>query len=357
MEFPSARIAVVGGGIIGAAIAWRLAQRGYTVSILEKTTLGAEASGASAGMLAPGGEVDQDAQVATLAVESRRLWPDFVRELSAVSGLTIDYQENGAIDLAYSEDEWNQLQHKAQIHHDFGIETRTLSASNLTQQCPFVRTDSLAGGVFYPQDGVVDPNHIMAALRVACEKSGVKIHEHTSVESISIGASRKVKLETLAQPFEVEAAVIAAGAWSAMLPITGAPALPASEPVKGHLVGYDMSNKWCQPILRHGHTYMFQRASGYLVAGATAERIGFDRSIQPRMARQIEDAAGFVLPILRDKTPSHIWMGFRPKSDALHLGRWQNGPLYLAYGHYRNGILLAPLTAACVSTEIGEALG
>lgn len=357
MEFPSARIAVVGGGIIGAAIAWRLAQRGYTVSILEKTTLGAEASGASAGMLAPGGEVDQDAQLATLAVESRRLWPDFVRELSAVSGLTIDYQENGAIDLAYSEDEWNNLQHKAKIHQDFGIETRTLSASNVTQQWPFVQTDSLAGGMFYPQDGVVDPNHIMAALRIACEKSGVQIHEHTSVESISIGPGGKVKLETRTQPFEAEAAVIAAGAWSGMLPVTGTQPLPASEPVKGHLVGYEMPDKWCQPILRHGHTYLFQRASGYLVAGATAEHVGFDRGIQPAMAKQIEDAASFVLPVLRGRTPSHVWIGFRPQSDALHLGRWQNGPLYLAYGHYRNGVLLAPLTAACISSEIGSARG
>jgi glycine oxidase len=357
MESPSARIAVVGGGIIGAAITWRLAQRGCTVSILEKTTLGAEASGASAGMLAPGGEVDQDAELATLAVESRRLWPDFVRELSAVSGLTIDYQENGAIDLAYSEEEWNKLQHRAQIHHDFGIETRSLSADKVIQQCPFVRTDSLAGGVFYPQDGVVDPNHIMAALKVACEKSGVHIHEHTSVESISIDAGRRVKLETRAQPWEADAAVIAAGAWSGMLPVIGTQPLPASEPVKGHLVGYHMPDKWCQPILRHGHTYMFQRANGYLVAGATAERVGFDRSVQRAMARQIEDAASFVLPILSGRTPSHIWMGFRPQSDALHLGRWQNGPLYLAYGHYRNGILLAPLTAACVSTEIGAALG
>jgi len=357
MEFPSTRIAVVGGGIIGAAIAWRLAQRGYTVSILEKTTLGAEASGASAGMLAPGGEVDQDAQLATLAVKSRRQWPDFVRELSAVSGLAIDYQENGAIDLAYSEEEWNKLQHKTQIHRDFGIETQTLSASDVTQQWPFVQTDSLAGGMFYPQDGVVDPNHIMAALRVACEKSGVHIHEHTSIESISIGANGKVKLETRAQPLEADAAVIAAGAWSGMLPVTGTQTLPASEPVKGHLVGYEMPNKWCQPILRHGHTYMFQRASGYLVAGATAERVGFDRTIQPAMARHIEDAASFVLSILSDRTPSHVWMGFRPKSDELHLGRWRNSPLYLAYGHYRNGILLAPLTAARVSTEIGSALG
>ena len=91
MEFTKARVLVVGGGIVGASIAWRLAQRGYAVSILEKRTLGAEASGASAGMLAPGGEVDQDTQLATLAVESRRLWPQFVRELSEVSGLTIAF--------------------------------------------------------------------------------------------------------------------------------------------------------------------------------------------------------------------------------------------------------------------------
>jgi glycine oxidase len=357
MEFSSARVVVVGGGIIGASIAWRLAQRGYAVSILEKSTLGSEASGASAGMLAPGGEADQDAQLATLAVESRRLWPEFVRELSVVSGLTIDYQENGAVDLAYSDDEWNRLQAKAKIQQDYGIATRILSADKVARFWPFVRTDSLAGGVFYPQDGVLDPNQIMAALKVSCERSGVRIYEHTSVEAISIGGNGKVKLETLAHPFEAEAAVIAAGAWSGMLAVNGTQALPASEPVKGHLVGYQMQDKWCQPIIRHGHSYMFQRASGYMVTGATVEHVGFDRSIQPAVAKQVEDGASFVLSILRDRTPSHVWMGFRPQSDALQLGRWQNGPLYLAYGHYRNGILLAPFTAACVSTEAGAALG
>jgi glycine oxidase len=357
MEFTKARVLVVGGGIVGASIAWRLAQRGYAVSILEKRTLGAEASGASAGMLAPGGEVDQDTQLATLAVESRRLWPQFVRELSEVSGLTIDYQENGAIDLAYSNEEWSQLQKKAKAQQDFGIETRALSAQKVAELWPFVRTDSLAGGVFYPQDGVVSPNQVMAALKVACERSGVHIHEQTSVEGISIGTGGKAQIETLAQPFEAEAAVIAAGAWSGLLAIAGAKALPASEPVKGHLVGYEMPDKWCQPIVRHGHTYMFQRAGGYLVAGATSERVGFERSIQPAVARQVEDGAGFVLPLLRGRTPSHTWIGFRPQSDALQLGRWQDGPLYLAYGHYRNGILLAPVTAARVSTEIGLDLG
>lgn len=357
MEFSSARVAVVGGGIIGASIAWRLAQRGYAVSIIETRTLGAEASGASAGMLAPGGEVDQDSQLATLAVESRRLWPDFVSELSAVSGQAIDYQANGAIDLAYSSKEWVQLQQKARTQKVLGIDARTLSSKKVREFWPFLRTDSLAGGVFYPQDGVVDPSQVMAALRAACEQSGVHIHEHTGVEGISIGASGKVELETVAQTFEAEAAIIAAGAWSGLLAVTGTQALPACEPVKGHLVGYDLPDKWCKPIIRHGHTYMFQRASGYLVAGATAERVGFDRSIQPAVARQVEDGASFVLPILRGRTPSHVWVGFRPQSDALHLGRWQNGPLYLAYGHYRNGILLAPLTAACVSTEASTALG
>jgi glycine oxidase len=363
MEFSSARVVVVGGGIIGASIAWRLAQRGHAVSILETGTLGAEASGASAGMLAlggelaPGGEVDQDTQLATLAVESRRLWPHFVHELSEVSGLTIDYQENGAVDLAYSNMEWSQLQKKAKAQRDFGIATQTLCADKVAELWPFVRTDSLAGGVFYPQDGVVNPNQVMAALKVACERSAVHIHEHTSVEGISIGAGSKVQIETAAQPFECEAAVIAAGAWSGLLPVTGTQALPASEPVKGHLVGFEMPDKWCQPIIRHGHIYIFQREGGYLVAGATSERVGFERSIQPAVARQVEDGAGFVLPVLRGRTPSHIWIGFRPKSNALHLGRWQDGPLYLAYGHYRNGILLAPVTGALLSTEIGAALG
>lgn len=356
MEFSSSsRVAVVGGGIIGASIAWRLAQSGYAVVLIEKGSWGGESSGASAGMLAPGGEADEDAILASMAVASRRLWPDFVRELFSVSGQEIDYQENGAIDLAYSDEEWAGLCARAARQLAHGIEARAMPPDQVAQLWPFVRKESLAGGMFYPDDGVLNPNQVMSALRIACEQAGVHIHEQQCVEGISVSATGMVRLETAARAIDADAAVIAAGAWSGMLGVNGAAALPASEPVKGHLVGYFQDGKWCQPIVRRGHTYLFQRASGYLVTGATVEHVGFDRSIRPEIAEAVRQGSAFVLPQLAGKEPSHIWAGFRP-GGGMQIGRWQNAPLYLAYGHYRNGVLLAPLTAAKLVSEISRDL-
>jgi len=357
MEFSSSRVAVVGGGIIGASIAWRLAQRGYAVSLFEKGAWGGESSGASAGMLAPGGETDEDGQFASMAVEGRRHWSAFIRELFTVAGLSIDYQENGAIDLAYSDQEWADLEKRAARQQGLGIEAHSMTPAKVAELWPFLRKESLVGGLFYPDDAVLNPNQVMSALRVACDREGVLIREHQGVNRISISSPGKVTIEAAGRAVETDAAVIAAGAWSGLLEVKGAPALPASEPVKGHLVGYHMADKWCQTIIRHGHTYMFQRSSGYFVTGATVEHVGFDRSIQPEAAKQVEQGSSFVLPMLEGTEPSHIWMGFRPASDGLQIGRWHKSPLYLAYGHYRNGILLAPLTAARVANEIAADLG
>jgi glycine oxidase len=134
--------------------------------------------------------------------------------------------------------------------------------------------------------------------------------------------------------------------------VEGAPALPGTEPVKGHLIGYQQPAGTCHTIVRHAHTYLLQRASGLLICGASVERVGFDREISPDVVASIAEQAAFVFPHLRETAPSEVWTGLRPGSDALRVGCWHSNRLYLAYGHYRNGILLAPLTAERIANEI-----
>jgi glycine oxidase len=161
-----------------------------------------------------------------------------------------------------------------------------------------------------------------------------------------------VELRTDCGEYKFRTAVIAAGAWSGAIAVEGTPALPASKPIKGHLIGYQQPEQTCSTIVRRAHTYLLQRANGLLIAGASVEDVGFDPDIRPDIGGSLAREAAFLLPHLGETSPSEIWVGFRPAADHVHIGAWHSPQLYLAYGHYRNGILLAPLTAQRLADEI-----
>jgi glycine oxidase len=214
-----------------------------------------------------------------------------------------------------------------------------------------VNQQELAGGYFYPGDAAVNPRDVMAALRVACEKRGVHVAEESEIKRIQVESS-DVRVDGKRH----DGSVIAAGAWSGLLEVSGVPELPKSEPVRGHLLGYAQPQQVCNTILRRGHTYLLQRAGGLLIVGASTERVGFDRAIDEESAGHLTRDAARVLPHLGEISPTEIWNGLRPASDQLHLGAWHSPRVYLAYGHYRNGILLAPLTAQRLTSEISANL-
>ncbi len=342
---PSAEpsIAIVGGGIIGMSIAWRLAQSGWQVAVFDKGAIGREASWAGAGMLSPGGEIERSSPLATMAIESRRLYGEFVRELEQVSGVTIDYQECGALDVAYSREELEALELRANAQADLGILSKPLTPAHVATFWPRVR-GGLVGARFYPADAIVNPREVMPALELACREAGVSILPHCPVSRVDV-CSTAATVQFAGAVRTYEAVVIAAGAWSGSIDVTGVPALPASEPIKGHLIGYRQPEQSCSTIVRHAHTYLLQRANGLLIAGTSVERVGFNREIKVDVVDDLARRAGYLFPHLAETTPTEIWTGFRPGSDRLQVGRWHSPRLYLAYGHYRNGILLAPATA------------
>jgi glycine oxidase len=344
-------IGVVGGGIIGMSVAWRLAQAGFAVTVYEKSMIGGEASWAGAGMLAPGGEFEDDSALARMAVGARDLYRSFVDELQRESSLEIDFQETGALEIAYSAEELKRLGKRAEAQLTLGIPSKGISPEQIGAFWPHVNREQLAGGYFYPGDAAVDPRHVMSCLRMVCEKSGVVLAERSEVKSVIAE-----RAGVLVADMRYDGVVIAAGAWSGMVQVSGVPALPKSEPVRGHLIGYQQPKHICNNILRRDHIYLLQRANGLLIVGASVERVGFDRSINRETAGQLEELAARVMPHLRETCPTEVWNGFRPGSDELHLGAWHSSRLYLAYGHYRNGILLAPMTAQLLVAEISANL-
>ncbi len=297
-----AGVFIVGGGLIGSAIAWRLAQKGAQVTLGDAGNLGGEASPAGAGMLAPGSEGAVD-----LGAESLRMYPDFVEELRAETGVPIDFQICGGIVI-----------------------------------------DAQGERLRYPDEGIVDPVDLLRALHCACEKRKVRIVRErvSAIESSDYGA-----------------VVIAAGAWSGQVSVTHAAkpvTLPATVPVKGHLIGFDLEPGLLGPFLRQEHTYVLQRSNGFVIAGSNEEQVGFDTRVDAQVCEDIHRRAARLFSPLEEATPVKRWIGFRPRSiegDAPHVGRVEETNVWLAYGHYRNGILLTPLTAQRVADEVGGRLG
>ena len=336
---------VIGAGIVGASIAWRLAQAGRSVTLLDAGELGGEASWAGAGMLAPGGEFTAQAPLASFAIESLGLYPAFVQELESEARTRIDYRRSGAIEIACTQAEWRDLLERSAAQQSLGIRS-------------WARAGALgaAGALFYRDDAMVDPRDITRALRCACQTRQVQIREQTHVVAMHLSAYR-VDLETTTGPLSSAAGVLAAGAWSSSIPITrtGEPAdLTPAFPVRGHLLGYKLPPGSLGPILRRGHTYVLQRSSGFTIAGTSSEQAGFDRRLDPAIIDRIHTEACALLPRLRSAPEPQAWLGFRPATPDFKpvIGRLGDTPLWLAYGHYRNGILLAPATAQRVSRAI-----
>jgi glycine oxidase len=332
-------VIIIGGGIIGGLIAWRLAQAGAAVTLVDAGALGGEASWAGAGMLAPGGEIASRSRWAEFTLESLAQYPAFVEELESETGLRIDYRRCGAVEIACTEAEWQDLMARRAAQSELGI-----------------RAEVTGGGLFYPDDALVDPRDVTRALGCACEKRRVRIREQTRVLAVRVTEER-AEVETSGGVLAGSAAVLAAGAWSGQIPVFGPGGrieIPASFPVRGHLLGYALEPGSVGPILRHGHTYVMQRSSGFTIAGTSSERVGFNRELDPQIVDDIRTRAGALLPRLRSAPEPIAWLGFRPATEGFEpaIGRLGDTCLWLAYGHYRNGILLAPATAVRVAGEM-----
>ena len=341
-------VAVIGAGIIGSSIAWRLAQRGCRVTLLDKSHMGAEASWAGAGMLAPGGEVDQRSAWSEMAMASAAAYPAFIRELTEESGLTIDYQCGGAIEITVGQEEHSRLDQRVANQTALGILSQPIAPGGLARYLPSAVLPSDGIARFFPADALVDPRHVMRALRICCESRGVVIRETTPVESVEWRSGQAVISPRGGAVIHADGAVLAAGAWTSEIRMA-CPILQTF-PVRGHLLGYHLESNLLPSILRRGHSYFVQRSSGFLIAGASSESVGFDRTIDPAVVEELRVNAERLLPLLRGLQPE-AWIGFRPATPTYvpEIRALADTAIWLAYGHYRNGILLAPETARRVA--------
>jgi glycine oxidase len=353
----SPNVAIIGAGVIGLGIAWRLAQRGAVVTVFDKGAAGAGASHAAAGMLAACVEAEpgEEALVA-LGRVSQALWPAFAAELEQASGTPVDLRTEGTLVLALTADDQARLSHDLAFQQSLGLPLEWISAADVRRREPHLGA-RLAGAVFSPEDHQVDNRKLAGALRVAAQAAGATLREHTAVERILLAGGRAAGV-VLADGTRLgaDAVVLAAGAWSRGIEGLPPELRPPVRPVKGQMIALRMDAR--APLVNHviwaPGVYLVPRKDGRLLIGATVEEKGFDAALTAGGVLALLEAAWRAVPALEELPIDEMWVGHRPGSrdDAPILGPAPVDGLVYATGHHRNGILMTPVTADAIASFV-----
>ena len=349
-------VAVIGAGVIGLMIAWRLAQRGLSIAVFDRAGAGAGASLAATGMLAAAAEHEPAAHdLLALALESQRQWPAFRSALEAQAGHAIDYREGGTLVVALGRDEVERLRFRFDLHRRCGLATRWLSGAEVRSIEPALRP-SVAGGLFCADDHQVDPRLTIAALRAAVQAAGGHLIEHCAVTGVDLVAGSIAGVVTTAGRCRAKTVVLAAGAWTPDV-------LPAGltvpvRPLKGQslAVRATADTGTLSHIVWTEQIHMAPKGDGRLIVGATVEERGFDDAITAGGLYALLEGARRALPAIEEMAVEAVWTGLRPSSidDAPILGATGVAGLAIATGHHRNGYLLAPATALAIEALIAD---
>lgn len=342
-------VAVIGGGVIGLAIAWRAAQRGASVTLVDPAP-GSGASGVAAGMLAPVTELHYaERALLDLTLASADAYPAFVADLERTTGCDVGYRRCGTLSVGWMGSDLAALRDLAGFQRELGLTVEVLSATELRQLEPLL-APGLPGGVFVRGDHQVDPPRLVAALQAAAVAAGV---EFVTQSAVGFAAEDDaVRGAQLVDGSEVHAdqTVLAAGAWSGLLDLPGDVTLPV-RPVKGqtlHLLGEPgVLTHVVRGEVRGAPVYLVPRDDGRLVIGASAEEAGFDLRPRAGVVHDLLRDAQTLLPTVAELELVEVRTGLRPGTpdNAPLLGHSGVDGLVVATGHHRNGVLLTPVTA------------
>lgn len=338
------RIVIVGGGLIGLSCAWHLARDRHQVTVIDSAGEAREASWAAAGMLAPHHEAEADTPLWRLCAAGLGRWPDFLAGLGVGDG-DLDLRAGGGWVRARSGDELDRLESQLRWLRATGTAVDRLSPAAFRRACP--GADPGAGALWLP-GAQVDPRRVIAVLSEACQRLGVVLRYHDAATAVRSGS-----VDTAAgQRLETDEVVIASGAWTPALAQLAGIDLPGS-PVKGQLIRF--ATRCDLPgFIRSGHYYLLSRSHGRgIVVGATMAEAGFDRRDDPVAIATLAEWAREVVPELREAVIAETWTGLRPRlaDGQPRIGRVRPG-LLVATGHYRNGILLAPITGEMIAATV-----
>lgn len=345
-------VLIVGGGIIGLVTAWRAAQRGLSVAVVDPEP-GGGAARVAAGMLAAVTELHYGEQtLLALNVESARRYPDFAAELSEASGQDLGYRACGTLAVALDADDRAHLRELHALQTKSGLESEWLSGRECRRLEPML-APGVRGGLRVDGDHQIDPRRLASALVTACERAGVVFHRSWA-DRLSVVRDR-ARGVVLADGTELGAdrTVLAAGSRSGQLAGVPDDVLPPVRPVKGQVVRLTVPGRYApflsrtvRAVVRGGHLYLVPRVNGELVVGATSEELGWDTTVTAGGVYELLRDAHELVPGITELPLTETRAGLRPASpdNAPILGPTALPGLLLATGHYRNGVLLTPVT-------------
>jgi len=344
-------VVVVGGGVVGCAVALRLAKAGALCTVVERSVPGAEASSAAAGILAPQAEAEGPGPFLSLCLRSRSLYPGFVEEVEGLSGVRVGYRPTGVLHLAFNEASRGRLRARVAAQRDAGLSAEFLDADTVLRLEP-ASNPAILGAAHFPEDASVDNRLLMRALSMAAARAGVRVVTGHVRSLLEVGG-RARGVDVDGERLEADAVVVAAGAWTGLVPGTGLSPRHV-RPARGQMVMLRSRLPLLERVVFSDQGYLVPRADGHLLAGSTVEFQGFAKEVTAAGLKAILTLALELVPGLADVPVVETWAGLRPfTEDRLPvLGEGPLPGLFLASGHFRNGILLAPVTAEVLSQAV-----
>ena len=340
-------VAVAGGGLIGASIAFELASEGMRVAIFDAQNPGREASWASAGMISPAPESSVMASLLPISMASVQLYPEFLQRVEELSGKTVGYRKDGALDLLLNGAEQSEIDEILALHRGAGLRAEALSGPEAREIEPAL-TSELRAAVHRPDEASLDNRLFTEATLEAARRKGAEIFPGNGAKALWKERNTCKGLQLQEGRVEARWTVIAAGCFSAC--IEGVAAYAPVTPAKGQMMALRCDSVNLKKDLWSGHMYLVPRHDGRIIAGSTVEYEGFDRNVTVAGMKKILGGAISLVPALESARIEETWAGLRPDSpDHLPiLGPTDLDGLLIATGHFRSGILLTPITARLI---------
>ena len=341
-EMRNVDVAVVGGGIVGCAVALAARRQGLTVAVLERGRICGEASSAAGGLICAQYDADHDTPLLRLRVAGRDAFPEFAQLLQELGGAGVGYAAGPTMGIARTHAQRQLLLARVAWQREAGLPVEFIEPDEARRREPLLPPD-VTGAALYP-DGQVDVQRWPPIVHRALLAAGVDVYEGAEVVSLSAGPNPQV--QTVRGTLRSDQVVLATGAWSREL-LPWIPVVPS----KGHMIAFEAPHLRARHIIHAPGGSLVQRADGRILFGATKERVGFDRRLRAGAVQTMLLAATTALPALEDCPLAALWTGFRPEpEDGLPLiGRAPRSGLMLATGHHTHGITMSWLTGQIIA--------
>jgi len=348
----SADVVIIGGGVIGLTIARALGQSGVRdVCLIERAAPGTEASFAAGGILAPQAEADRDDEFFALACRSRDLYGAFAAALFEETGVEVELDTTGTLYVAF--EDVNEIEKRYEWQSQAGLVVEKLTPREARELEPCLAT-SVQAALRFPRDIQIENRRLLNALVNSVEKLGVTIATETNVDEITVEHGKVTGVQTSRGFISAAKIIVAAGTWSSMIEHARTPKI---EPVRGQMICFHAKPQLARHVIYSPRGYLVPRRDGRLIAGSTSENAGFTKQVTAGGISAILTNAREISPQIDSLPIVDTWSGLRPRAaDGLPV----LGPcdeidgLFYATGHYRNGILLAPVTGELIAKAVVE---